>query len=69
MPGNIDQCVKVDNKDSCGSRADGEVYRESMASPSPFQAVDFVDHQAELFELPSKVRLTIIVKVTWSMFN
>lgn len=69
VPGNIDQCVKVDNKDSCESRADGEVYRESMASPSPFQAVDFVDHQAELFELPSKVRLTIIVKVTWSMFN
>lgn len=28
-----------------------------MPSPSPSQAVDFVDHQAELFELPSKVRL------------
>lgn len=40
-----------------------------MASPSPFQTIDFVDHQAELFELPSKVSLTIIVKVTWSMFN
>lgn len=38
-------------------RADGEAYRESMVSPSPFQIVDFVDHQAELFELPPKVRL------------
>ncbi|KIR98614.1 dynein intermediate chain, cytosolic [Cryptococcus deuterogattii 2001/935-1] len=28
--------------------------QESMVSPSPFQTVDFVDHQAELFELPSK---------------
>ncbi|OWZ76718.1 dynein intermediate chain, cytosolic [Cryptococcus neoformans Bt85] len=32
----------------------GNVDQESMVSPSPFQIVDFVDHQAELFELPPK---------------
>ncbi|KAK8853374.1 hypothetical protein IAR55_004078 [Kwoniella newhampshirensis] len=33
-------------------RGDGMIDRESAASP--FQAVDFVDHQAELYDLPSK---------------
>ncbi|WWD19801.1 hypothetical protein CI109_104265 [Kwoniella shandongensis] len=41
-------------------RGEGMVDRESAASP--FQVVDYVDHQAELYDLPSKV----IKPVTYS---